>query len=187
MSATTDGYDAGLDWDVSGYSSWREVLADRASWPQGNEAFMRGVRAALSDRAAGTVDLDAPGPSARGQEMKTRQAGSRAPKTRHGRHSGRHSRGTYYLKRNPDSALTLAEAGLIQDALLIGIGAGLAAIVGYILWQKYGLNSDQSQADAAAQVQGYQPSPQQGSTIPNPSVFSDQNPLAPWLPIGPAA
>lgn len=158
-SAAVDGYEAGCDWDVSDYASWREVLADKRAWPQGNAEFMRGVRAALSDRASDSIDPDgcAPGPS-------------RGPS-----------------RENPDSALTLAEAGLIQDVLLIGIGAGLAAIVGYVLWQKYGLNSDQSQEEAAAQVQGYMPSPQQGGTIPNPSVFSDQNPLAPWLPTGPAA
>jgi hypothetical protein len=93
------------------------------------------------------------------------------------------SKGT---RRNPDSALTLAEAGLIQDVLLIGIGAGLAAIVGYVLWQKYGLNSDQSPEQAAEQVTGA-PGLYPPGSVPNPSVFSDQNPLAPWLPIGPAA
>lgn len=164
-SAAVDGYEAGCDWDVSRYSSWREVLADRASWPRGggskeyDEAFARGVRAALSDRAAGTVDSDAPGP------------GARTP---------------YYRRRNPDSALTLAEAGLIQDVLLLGIGAGLAAVVGYVLWQKYGLNSDQTPEQAADEVTGA-PGQYPPGTIPNPSVFSDQNPLAPWLPIGPAA
>jgi hypothetical protein len=86
----------------------------------------------------------------------------------------------------------MAEAGLIQDVLLVGlIGAGLYGLY-YLLTRNAG-----TPQQAVAQMLGYQPGPGTAppgpggatpqNTIPNPSSWSGNNGLTPWAPPGPTA
>jgi hypothetical protein len=86
------------------------------------------------------------------------------------------------------SALTLAEAALIEDAVLAILGIGAAGLVVWLLWDQLTKNAG-TQQQAMTQLLGYTPSPDSGyaTTIPNPSQMSESNPLAPWLPPGPTA
>ena len=70
--------------------------------------------------------------------------------------------------------------GWIATAFLLGIA-------GYLIWQKYGFNADQTPAQATSEVYGYTPSPLTETTIPNPSQMSNANGLTPWVPPGPDA
>jgi hypothetical protein len=91
-------------------------------------------------------------------------------------------------RRNPASALRLAEAALIEDAVLITLGVVAVGAVAYLIYQQYQTaTSAVAQAAATKEVMGYTPPSSAPTTIPNPSVFSGANPLAPWLPPGPTA
>jgi hypothetical protein len=94
------------------------------------------------------------------------------------------------------SALTMAEAGLIQDAVLIVAGAAGISLAAWIIYKLLTANAGTPQA-AVSQMLGYTPGPGTappgpgGSTpqnnIPNPSWWSEQNPLTPWVVPGPPA
>jgi len=80
------------------------------------------------------------------------------------------------------SAITLVEERL----LFLALEAIALGVIGYLIYQRYGLNSEQSQEAATQEVTGGYPT-NDSTTIPNPSVFSDQNPVTPWMPPGPPA
>jgi hypothetical protein len=90
----------------------------------------------------------------------------------------------------------MVEAGLIQDTVLVVAGAAGIGLAAWIIYKLLTANAG-TQQQAVAQVLGYTPSPGTAppgpsgatpqTTIPDPSVFSGQNPLAPWVPPGPAA
>jgi hypothetical protein len=91
-------------------------------------------------------------------------------------------------RRNPTGALQMAEAAPIEDAVLITLGVVAVGTVAYLIYQQYQTaTSAAAQAAATKEVMGYAPPPNAPTTIPNPSVFSGANPLAPWLPPGPTA
>jgi hypothetical protein len=112
-------------------------------------------------------------------------------------------------RRNPTrtvyegpSALTLAEAGILQDAILIVGGTVIVGVAGYLLWQWLNKNPGTPQ-DAIAQILGYHPGPgttpgpptqdfpggaNPSNTLPNPSTISGgAHGTQPWLPSGPVA
>jgi hypothetical protein len=104
-----------------------------------------------------------------------------------------------YRRRNPTrtyyegpSALTLAEAGIIQDVFLVALAGAAVYGVYYLLTRNAGTSQQ-----AVSQMLGYTPGPGTAppgpggatpqNTIPNPSVWSGQNPVTPWVPPGPTA
>ena len=91
-------------------------------------------------------------------------------------------------RRNHASAIKLAEAALIEDAVLLTLGVVAVGAVAYLVYQQYQQStSAAAQAAATKEVMGYTPPSNAPTTIPNPSVFSGANPLAPWLPPSPTA
>jgi len=91
-------------------------------------------------------------------------------------------------RKNPTGVLATGVELAVQELVLIGVGALAAGVVGYLLWQKYGLNAEQSQEAATQELTGgYPPAPGSPTTIPNPSAWSGANPVTPWTPIGPPA
>ena len=72
-------------------------------------------------------------------------------------------------RRNPASALKLAEAALIEDAVLLTLGAVAVGAVAYLVYQQYQQStSAAAQAAATKEVMGYTPPSNAPTTIPNP-------------------
>jgi hypothetical protein len=109
-------------------------------------------------------------------------------------------------RRNPTrtvyagpSAATLAEAGLIQDVVLVAAEVAGIGLLAWIVW-KFLTSGQGTPEQAVSEMLGYSPGPGTAlpantpsgpatpqNTIPNPSTWSGQNPLAPWVQPGPPA
>jgi hypothetical protein len=99
-------------------------------------------------------------------------------------------------RANPSDAVrslaALQEDVLIAQLFFYGAAVVAVGVVGYYVYQLLNPSASQ-QAEAVSQILNYTPGPgTPGSgpvqqTLPNPSVFSDQNPLAPWTSPGPPA
>lgn len=110
----------------------------------------------------------------------------------------------YHSRRNPTrtvyagpSALTMAEAGILQDIFLVALAGAAVYGIYWLLTRNAG-----TPEQAVKQMLGYQPGPgttpgpvtpdapggaNPQNTIPNPSWWGNQNGLTPWAVPGPTA